>query len=192
MQHSDKLKFAGHRLNEYESVSEARATGTIIVRACKYDGVEHRRWTAKLRRQESSLLVLDAEFDKEIRHELLGTIAIGTQSIEYYWLDRWYNVFCFTPPQSNSRTYYCNLNIPPTFDGQTLSYIDLDIDLLVESDFRYRVLDLEEFEQNARRYGYSSEVRLNAERALGELTTLIESRAFPFDEERLAQLVDVL
>ena len=127
------------------------------------------------------MLVLDAKFVEDIQHDLLGTIVAGTTSIEYYWLDRWYNVFCFTPPESNIRAYYCNLNIPPTFDGQTLSYVDLDIDLLVESDFRYRVLDLEEFEQNARRYGYSKEVRLNAKKALGELIGLIESRAFPFD-----------
>ena len=168
---------------------------TIVVRACKYDGAEHRRWPATIVRQEGSLLVLDAKFDREIQHDLLGTIPSGTASTEYYWLDRWYNVFRFTPPQSNRKTYYCNLNIPPTFDGQTLSYIDLDIDLLVESDFRYRVLDLEEFERNATRYDYSNEVRLNAEKALDELITLIESRAFPFDKERLAQtapLVDVL
>ena len=154
----------------------------IIVRACKYDGAEHRRWPARVLRQEGSLLVLDAEFVEDIEHDLLGTIVAGTTSIEYYWLDRWYNVFCFTPPQSNRQVYYCNLNIPPTFDGQTLSYIDLDIDLLVESDFRHRVLDREEFEQNARRYGYSNEVRLNAERAFEDLIGLIEFRAFPFNE----------
>ena len=154
----------------------------IIVRACKYDDAEHRRWPASILRQEGSLLVLDAKFVEDIQHDLLGTIIAGTTSIEYYWLDRWYNVFCFTLPESNIRTYYCNLNIPPTFDGQTLSYIDLDIDLLVESDFRYRVLDREEFEQNATSYGYSNEVRLNAEKALDQLIGLIESRAFPFNE----------
>ncbi len=154
----------------------------IIVRACKYDGSEHRRWPATLLRQQNSLLILDAKFDQEIKHDLLGTIASGTTSVEYYWLDRWYNVFRFTDPQGKPRNYYCNINVPPTFDGRVLSYIDLDTDILVEPDFSYRVLDLEEFEQNAVRYGYSSEVRLNAERALHELIALIESRAFPFDE----------
>ena len=137
------------------------------------------------------MLVLDAKFVEDIQHDLLGTIVAGTTSTEYYWLDRWYNVFRFTAA-NNSKTYYCNLNIPPTFDGQTLSYIDLDIDVLVESDFRYRVLDVEEFEQNATRYGYTNQVRLNAEKAMEDLIGLIESRSFPFDEERLVQLVDVL
>ena len=40
--------------------------------------------------------MLDAVFDEEIEHELLGTISSGTISTEYYWLDRWYNVFRFS------------------------------------------------------------------------------------------------
>src|SRR5438876_7340080 len=121
---------------------------TIIVRACKYDGAEHRCWPATIRREEGSLLVLDAKFDEEIQHDLLGTIASGTSSVEYYWLDRWYNIFRLTNPNGSKTIYYCNINIPPSFEGQTLSYIDLDIDILVESNFLYRVVDLEEFERN--------------------------------------------
>jgi uncharacterized protein len=162
-------------------VSEAIAPKSIIVRACKYDGAEHRRWPATILRQEGSLLVLDAKFNEDIQHDLLGTIASGTTSVEYYWLDRWYNIFRFTASHGR-RTYYCNINIPPTFDDQTLSYVDLDIDILIESSFLYRVLDLEEFEENAARYGYSDDVRLNAQKALRELIVLIESRGFPFDE----------
>jgi protein associated with RNAse G/E len=152
----------------------------ITVRACKYDGSEHRRWPATILRQEGSLLVLDARFDEEIQHDLLGTIALGTTSIEYYWLDRWYNVFRFSDPGGTLRNYYCNVNVPPSFDGQVLSYIDLDMDILVQPDFTYTVLDREEFTQNAARYGYTDDVRHNAERALKELISLIEARAFPF------------
>ena len=137
---------------------------------------------ATILRQEGSLLVLDARFDEEIQHDLLGTIKAGTTSVEYYWLDRWYNIFRFTDPGGVLRNYYCNINIPPTFDGQLLSYVDLDTDILVAPDFSYQVLDLEEFEQNAARYGYSTDVRLHAEKALGELIALIESRQFPFNE----------
>lgn len=152
----------------------------ITVRACKYDGAEHRRWSATVIRQEGPLLVLDASFPEEIKHDLLGTIVSGTRSIEYYWLDRWYNVFRFSQPDGELRSYYCNVNSPPEFDGQTLSYVDLDIDLLVEPDLTYRVVDLKDFEDNARRYNYSAEVQTNASRALIELIDLIESRTFPF------------
>ena len=152
----------------------------ITVRACKYDGSEHRRWPATLVTQEGALIVLDASFDRDIEHDLLGTIQTGTRSVEYYWLDRWYNVFRFSLPDGELRYFYCNVNIPPQFDGQTLTYVDLDIDILVEPDFSYSVLDRDDFERNALLYGYSADVQRQANEALHELIGLIEQRSFPF------------
>jgi uncharacterized protein len=154
----------------------------ITVRANKYDGSEHRSWKAKLLRRDGSLLVLDATFDEEVKHELLGTIASGTKSLEYYWLDRWYNVFRFANPAGELRSYYCNVNVPPAFDGQVLSYVDLDIDILVEPDLSYRVVDMEDFKQNAARFGYSEDVQTKARQGLDRLVELIEARAFPFSD----------
>jgi protein associated with RNAse G/E len=153
----------------------------IEVRVYKYDGLLHRTWPAELLRQEGSLIVLDAKFADEVTHDLLGTIASGTLSLEYYWLDRWYNVFRFVEPDGTLRNYYCNVNVPPTFDGETLSYVDLDLDILVEPDLSYRILDVEDFERNAEDYGYSVEVQANARRAVDELVRMIETRAFPFN-----------
>ena len=157
-------------------------TGTsIVVEAYKYDGVLHRTWNAEVIRQEGSLIVLDAKFSEEVVHDLLGTIASGTHSLEYYWLDRWYNIFRFAQPDGQLRNYYCNVNVPPSFDGETLSYVDLDLDILVDPDFSYRVLDVEDFKRNAKLYGYTEEIQGNARRAVDELSNMIESRAFPFD-----------
>ena len=153
----------------------------ILVRTHKYDGTEHRRWHAEVIRYESPLIVLDARFDRDIQHDLLGTIASGTLSTEFYWLDRWYNVFRFAEPDRSLKSFYCNINMPPVFDGEVLSYVDLDIDVLVEPDFSYRVLDLEDFEANAELYSYPADIRDNAQRALDDLLKLVESRAFPFD-----------
>jgi hypothetical protein len=148
---------------------------SILVRVHKYDGTERRRWAARVAEQTDPLLILDAVFEDEINHDLIGTIAAGTISTEYYWLDRWYNVFRF------SDRFYCNVSMPPSFDGHVLSYVDLDIDVLVKPDFSYQVLDLEDFEDNARALNYSLEVRENAHAALAELIRLIETRSFPFD-----------
>lgn len=155
----------------------------ITVRACKFDGREHRRWEAKVLRRVDSLLVLDAKFETEIRHDLLGTIAPGTVSIEYYWLDRWYNVFRFLEPSGELRNYYCNVNIPPDYDGRMLSFVDLDMDILVAPDLSYQILDEDEFEFNALRYDYPAPVRSRAHQALAELRELIETRQFPFNHQ---------
>ena len=153
----------------------------IIVSVFKYDGSEHRRWPARIAKADGPLLILDAVFDEEIEHDLLGTISSGTISTEYYWLDRWYNVFRFSDPDQKLKSFYCNINVPPHFDGHDLSYIDLDIDVLVEPDLTYKILDEDDFEENAQHYHYSQDVQTNARAALAELIGLIESRSFPFD-----------
>ena len=130
-----------------------------------------------------SLLILDAQFDQDIEHELLGTISSGTLSTEYYWLDRWYNIFRFSEPTRKLRNFYCNVNSPPHFDGRVLSHVDLDIDVLVNPDFSYQILDLDDFEQNAKLFGYPAEVQSRARRAVDELINLIGARSFPFSEE---------
>ena len=154
----------------------------ITVVVCKFDGAEHRRWSARVIESRDLLIVLDAKFEEHIEHDLLGSIPIGTLSTEYYWLDRWYNVFRFSDPDGKLKNFYCNINQPPSFDGCVLSYIDLDIDVLVAPDLTYKILDVEDFEANAKSYDYPNEVQLNARHALTDVIELIESRAFPFNE----------
>ncbi len=140
----------------------------------------HRSWPAEIVQQRGSLIILDARFADEIQHELIGTIACGTISQEYYWLDRWFNIFRFAQPSGELRSYYCNVNVPPIFERDTLTYIDLDIDILVEPDFSYRIVDLEEFEQNASLYNYPERIRQSATQAMETLLKMIEMRTFPF------------
>jgi hypothetical protein len=167
-------------LNEAEA-TVAEDQQEVIVRACKFDGAEHRRWRARLLSRDASLLVLDARFEDEIRHALLGTLRRGTLSVEYYWLDRWYNVFRFHEPTGELRNYYCNVNVPPTFDGRVLSYVDLDMDILVAPDLSYSIVDEDEFEANAALFDYPLHVRERAQNALAELVSMIEARRFPFN-----------
>lgn len=153
----------------------------ITVQVLKYDGSPHRRWRARLKERKGELLVLDAAFEEEVNHSQLGLIRRGTVSIEYYWLNRWYNVFRFLEPDGSVRNFYCNVNMPPALDGSLLSYVDLDIDILAAPDLSYEILDMDEFSQSAERYGYTQQVLSKALIALEELQALIRTRAFPFD-----------
>src|ERR1043166_4254103 len=155
----------------------------LVVRVLKHDGSEYRRWRGRIAKQDGSLIVLEAEFDVDVSHHLLGEIKRGTRLIEYYWLDRWYNVFRFLRDDGATRLYYCNVNTPPAVDGQYLTYIDLDIDVIVRPEYSSEVLDLDEFKANSQRYEYSAEEKANAGRAVEELTGMIELRQFPFVSE---------
>lgn len=163
--------------------SDAKCPDQITVRVLKHDGREHRRWSAHISQCTDSLIVLEAEFEDNVTHDLLGNIPQGTRTIEYYWLDRWYNVFRFLKDDGKTRLYYCNINTPPRFEDGALNYIDLDIDILVRPDFSYTILDLEEFDLNAKRYGYSKEEKEQTQAAVDELISMIANRQFPFQIE---------
>ena len=163
----------------------------FTVRVLKHDGTEYRRWQAKLRRREDPLLVFDAEFDVDVSHELMGEIPRGTRTVEYYWLDRWYNIFRLLDHGGATRLWYCNVNTPPGIEGAILSYVDLDIDIVVQQDLSYQVMDMDEFEENANRYGYSDDERARAHAAVDDLVALIQLRQFPFDSSAVSALVHV-
>ena len=71
--------------------------------------------------------------------------------------------------------------MPPVFANGVLDYVDLDIDLVVWPDLSFQVLDREEFEENARVFGYSDEILKRVEDSLSVVIKLIENRHFPFD-----------
>lgn len=153
----------------------------ITINSYKFDGKIHRSWKAKLIEQKNSLLIFVGEFEKEVKHSHLGVIRRGTVSYEFYWLDLWYNVFRFHEPDGDLRNYYCNVNLPPKFENGVLDYIDLDIDVLVWKDFRYEILDLDEFAENAKIFNYSEDLIEKAKDNLTKLLRLIENRKFPFN-----------
>ncbi len=153
----------------------------ITINSYKFDGKIHRSWKAKLIEQKNSLLIFVGEFEKEVKHSHLGVIRRGTVSYEFYWLDLWYNVFRFHEPDGDLRNYYCNVNLPPKFENGVLDYIDLDIDVLVWKDFRYEILDLDEFAENAKIFNYSEDLIEKAKDNLAKLLRLIENRKFPFN-----------
>jgi uncharacterized protein len=152
----------------------------FTINSRKFDQSIHRSWRAELIERQDSLLVFLGVFEEEVNHPNLGVIRRGTVSSEYYWLDRGYNIFRFQEPGGALRNFYCNLNLPPTLENDSLDYIDLDVDVLVWQNFRYEILDLDEFAENAEKYKYSEELKQIVDTNLKELIELIEAREFPF------------
>ncbi len=154
----------------------------VTINSRKFDGQIHRSWKVKVIKIKTPLLVFIGVFEEEVKHPHLGVIGRGTISREFYWLNCWYNIFQFYEPDGGLRNFYCNINLPPKFENNVLDYTDLDIDLLVWNDFSYRVLDLDEFEENAARFSYSNELRHKALSSLEHLIFLVKNKSFPFNE----------
>ncbi len=151
----------------------------ITVNSRKMDGTIRRSWTCELIEETDSLLVFVGKFAEDVSHPELGEISAGTTSYEYYWLDRWYSIFRFHEPSGSLRNFYCNLNMPPSFNDGILDYVDLDIDVVVWPDQSYKILDLDDYEKNAVLLGYSHDVKEKVEGTLKELLERIERKDLP-------------
>ena len=160
---------------------------TVIVNSRKYDGTVKRSWQADLAQVSPGFLELIGRFESDVEHPELGLIKAGTISHEYFWTDRWYNIFRFHEPTGELRNYYLNLTMPPTFSNDVLDYIDLDIDILVWPDGRSDVLDRDDFESNAQTFGYPEELKQKVELELETLLTMIRRDELPrLDPQNIA------
>jgi len=158
------------------------ASNIVTVNSRKYDGSLHRTWNCELVKNNGEYIELIGRFEETIVHADLGTIGAGTSSHEIYWFNEYYSIFIFTRPNGELRNYYCNINKPATFDNGIVEYIDLDIDVLVDPDLSYRVLDVHEFEENSARFGYEPEILSEVEKALKKIELMISRREFPFNK----------
>jgi len=66
--------------------------------------------------------------------------------VETFYSDRWYNVFAIYDRDDGAfKGWYCNIGFPAVIEKDTLSYIDLALDLWVAADGTQTVLDEDEF-----------------------------------------------
>jgi len=167
------------------------ASRQITINALKYNGELRRSWEAGLIREGPDLIVAVGVFEQSVRHNDLGLIQQGTVSFEYFWPERWYNVFRFADPDGSFRNFYCNIAMPPRVQGDVLEFIDLDIDVVIWPGGRREVLDLDDFEINSQRYSYPDDLRLKALGALDELIRSIDAADFPFDQATDATIAGI-
>jgi uncharacterized protein len=121
-----------------------------------------------LRRDEHSI-VLEALFDRADMPFMDVVFKTGDRFIEYYYTDRWYNIFAIHDHDNGKiKGWYCNIGKPAEFEGGVVSYIDLALDLWVSASGEQTVLDEDEFEA----LGLNEELRVDARKGLEELKQL--------------------
>lgn len=145
----------------------------FTVNSRKYDGSISRSWQCEVVGDGEGYIDLVGCFEEAVDHPNLGLIEKGTVSRERFYLDRWYNSFCFEFPAGTLRNYYINICMPPTIGDGVIDYVDLDIDLIVWPNGLVITVDVEEFEANARAFGYTSEVTEAAATTLKALHELL-------------------
>ena len=109
-------------------------------------GQETWRYEAKVLQVSANAVLLMAGFNRPemLFHGIL--LGQGDPFVEIYLNDRWYNIYeIHDKADGRIKGWYCNISLPAVFGDDTISYVDLALDLLVYPDGRMLVLDEDEF-----------------------------------------------
>lgn len=128
-----------------------------------------------LNRDENSI-TLEALFDRADMPFQDVVFRTGDRFVEYYYSDRWYNIFAVHDRDDGKvKGWYCNIGMPAVIEDGLVSYVDLALDLWVSANGNQTVLDEDEF--NA--LGLNEELNANALNGLNELKLLFENKSPP-------------
>jgi hypothetical protein len=103
------------------------------------------------------------------------------------------NVFHYlTPYPHNGVVMASDMLTGAQLDGDSLSWIDLDLDVEVFADGRIELVDEDEFEEHQLRYRYPSEVIEGASHGADVALGLAPAGAFPFDRAQQLEAIRAL
>lgn len=97
----------------------------------------------ELHRDATSILVR-APWGRGVVDLGLMRFAPGDVLLEYYYSDRWYNVFQLHAPDGTLKGWYCNITRPAVIGVDYVESEDLELDLLVAPDRQTLRLDDED------------------------------------------------
>lgn len=155
-------------------------TRTINIRALKYGDKPHYEWNAELLEQREGHLFLLAGYGRQLRHYTKNSVfTVNKWTIEFISPSLWFTV---AADIENGKIcqYYCNINQPARLEGDRVSFVDLDLDL-VWRDGLWSVVDEDEFELHRVRFGYPEELVRRTREELELLQQRVREKAFPFD-----------
>lgn len=105
----------------------------------QYDGVVLRR--------EENMVILEALFNRDDMPFMDIVLKRNDRFVETFYSDRWYNIFeIYDRDDGKLKGWYCNIGKPAIIEDDSVSYVDLALDLWVSVDGKQTVLDEDEMD----------------------------------------------
>lgn len=156
----------------------------FLVESRSYDATLRGSWQA-YRLNENTQLGDEAPIDTTmdtirvwlpkgtLMHWTTGTRPLRYNCLQVFWPQCWYMLSAFYHERSLIHTYATIIQ-PTHLHLDRVSYIDLDLSVLIKPDLTYEVLTRAEFEHAAELFDYSDETRMRALATLRTLTSSIQ------------------
>ena len=142
-------------------------------------GEEKTHYDGDIVEQDALHMVISARWTRK-RHDL-GYVVFepGDRFTEYYYTQRWYNIFDIATENGTRKGWYCNVAEPAVIEPERIEQVDLLLDVWVDPDGTSLVLDEDEFAADTTLTG---EQRSGAKEGLQTLLHMIANRQEVFSE----------
>ncbi len=118
---------------------------TVIKR--DHNGVEVLRYTGEVEHQDAESVCVRAIFTFSTRDLGYVTLKTGDTFIEWFYTNRWYNVFLiYDVDDGRFKGCYCNFTHPAEIHSDGVAADDLALDVWVAPDGTITLLDQDEYE----------------------------------------------
>lgn len=160
-----------------------KARDEIYIQSYKHDGSLHRTWA------KGYVLEVTEERIVLVTNHTVVSEADGRRwltrepAVCFFYKEKWFNVISMI--RRNGIHYYCNIASPSIYDGEALKNIDYDLDVKMSSGGKITILDEDEYDQHAKKMGYSEELKEILERTVNEVVYLMEDEESPFNVEEV-------
>ncbi|SFE75582.1 hypothetical protein SAMN05216378_3960 [Paenibacillus catalpae] len=160
-----------------------------VIKSFKHDGHIHRTW------QRNYLVPTDRLAPVHRDQNIIVLINRQTPILESdgkQWISRvpavsffipgeWFNVVALL--EDSGIRYYCNIASPPYLQGDVLTYIDYDLDVIRTTDGNRYVVDQDEYQMHKLAYHYPQMVEDKVQQGLSALLKRMDEGAVPFQDE---------
>jgi predicted RNA-binding protein associated with RNAse of E/G family len=152
----------------------------VTVRKLDHMGRQVVAYPGQVLQRGPRTIVLRTEWNREPID--LGFVLLKPDDrwTEYFYADKWYNVFEIRAGDGRLKGWYCNITRPARISADEVKAEDLALDLWVTPGGEMQVLDEDEFAA----LPLSPAECETARQALAELQARVTRRLPPFDETR--------
>lgn len=152
---------------------------TIRVVYTKYDGSLHWNHNALLLGEDEHGVWLGARAGETMRRGLEPPIVFPQAFVMLFPRDGWWTGSFNAKPHKTE--IYCDIaSVPSWPDPDTVTMVDLDLDVIRKRDGRVILDDADEFAEHQVRFGYPPEVIEAAQSSADRLMAAVRENAEPF------------
>lgn len=147
----------------------------------KYPDISHYEWEGELLEATEDYVLVLCKPNRVLKHYTKNAeFVLENTAVEYFSLKEGFTV-SMSIEDNRIVQYYCNICMPCTFDGDVLSFVDLDLDYVKRRGKGFEVVDEDEFLENQLKYQYPKELISFAVNTLDELKQKVKNKISPFD-----------